>query len=193
MIYYVDFDRTIFNTKSFLEDLYAILSEYHIPKEEFIKKSSELENFNCYKVLNLLKDDYPFSSNLFLDIDRLIDQSRVYLYYDALVFLSNIKKANNKIVLLTKGDFEFQSDKIDNSGIRYLFDQVIITNESKGSLDIDYHGIFIDDKIQELESILKRNPFKVYLIDRENHYQSLDNKKITLIHSLKEIEIKNLE
>lgn len=188
MIYYVDFDRTIFNTKSFLEDLYEILEEYHIPQEVFIKKSSEVEEFNPYKILNLLKDDYSFSSNLFLDIDRLIEKSMVYLYYDALLFLRDVKKKGNKLILLTKGDQEFQNNKIDHTDIREIFDEVIITSEDKGNLDIDYRGIFIDDKKEELESILKRNPYKVYLIDREHHYDKMDD-NINLIHSLKEIDL----
>ena len=189
MIYYVDFDRTIFNTKSFLEDFFEILEEYHIPKKNFIEKSYEVEEFNPYKILNLLKDEYPFTSNLFLDIDRLVEKSMVYLYYDALVFLRDVKKKGNTLILLTKGDEDFQNDKIDNTDIRKIFDKVIITSEDKGNLNIDYHGIFIDDKISEIESILKRNPYKVYLIDREHQYKNIDNKNINLIHSLKEVEI----
>lgn len=188
MIYYIDFDRTIFDTKSFLEDFYEILDEYHIPKEVFKKKSHEVDNFNPYKILNLLKDEYAFTSNLFLDIDRLVEKGMVYLYYDSLVFLRDVKKKGNKLILLTKGDEEFQNSKIDNTGIRKIFDNVIITNEDKGNLDIDYHGIFIDDKKTELESILKRKPFKLYLIDREHQYNNV-NSNINLIHSLKEVDI----
>ena len=189
MIYYVDFDRTLFDTKSFLDELYEILLEYNIPKEEFIKKSNEMEEFNPFMILNLLKDKYSFSSSLFVDIERLIKKSMVFIYYDALVFLRDIKKSNNTLILLTKGDMNFQNNKIDHSGIRNLFDKVIITSEDKGNLDIDYHGIFIDDKKEELERILKRNPYKMYLIDREHQYDNLDNNNINLIHSLKEVEI----
>lgn len=189
MIYYVDFDRTIFDTQSFLEDIYEILEKYHIPKEVFIKKSFEVDEFNPYKILNLLEDDCPFSSNLFVDIDRLVEKSMVYLYYDALVFLRDIKKKGHTLVLLTKGDAEFQNNKIDHTDIRKIFDKVIITSEDKGNLNIDYRGIFIDDKIDEIESILTRNPYKVYLIDREYQYDKVNNEKIILIHSLKEVEL----
>lgn len=189
MIYYVDFDRTIFDTKSFLEELYKILEEYHIPKEVFIKKSYDVEEFNPYKILNLLKDEYQFTSNLFLDIDRLIEKTKAFLYYDALVFVRDVKKKGNKLILLTRGDNDFQNDKIDNTGLRNIFDKVIITNDDKGNLDIDYRGIFIDDKIEELESILKRNPYKVFLIDHEYKYNMVNNKNINLIHSLEEVEI----
>ena len=189
MIYYVDFDRTLFDTKSFLDDFYELLLEYNISKDEFIKKSYEVAEFNPYKILNLLKNNNPFTSNLFLDIDRLVEKSMVYLYYDALVFLRDVKKKGNTLILLTKGDVEFQNSKIDNTGIRKLFDKIIITSEEKGNLDIEYHGIFIDDKIKEIDSILKRNPYKVYLIDREYKYNQIDNKNINLIHSLKEVEI----
>ena len=189
MIYYVDFDRTIFDTKSFLEELYEILEEYHIPKEVFIKKSYDVEEFNPYKILNLLKDEYQFTSNLFLDIDRLIEKAKAFLYYDALVFVRDVKKKGNKLILLTRGDNDFQNDKIDHTGLRNIFDKVIITNDDKGNLDIDYQGIFIDDKIEELESILKRNPYKVFLIDHEHKYDKVNNKNINLIHSLDEVEI----
>ena len=189
MIYYVDFDRTLFDTKSFLEDFYDLLLEYNISKEDFIKKSHEIEDFNPFVILNLMKDKYSFNSNLFVEIDRLIDKSMVYLYYDALLFLRNIKKSNNTLILLTRGDNDFQNDKIDHSGMRKLLDKVIITTEDKGNLDIDYHGIFIDDKISELEIILKRNPYKVYLIDREHRYDNINLKNVNLIHSLKEVEI----
>lgn len=189
MIYYVDFDRTLFDTKSFLDELYEILLEYNIPKEEFIEKSNEVEEFDPFMILNLLKDKYSFSSSLFVDIERLIKKSMVFIYYDALIFLRDIKKSDNTLILLTRGDMNFQNNKIDHSGIRNLFDKVIITSEDKGNLDIDYSGIFIDDKKEELESILKRNPYKVYLIDREHQYDGLSDKKINLVHSLKEVEI----
>ena len=189
MIYYIDFDRTIFNTKLFLEDLCDILEEYHIPKDKFIEKTSETEEFNPFKILRLMKDEYPYNSSLLVDIERLLKSSSVYLYYDALKFLRDLKKNNNQIILLTKGDEDFQNCKIDNCGIRKIFDKVIITHEDKGNLDINYQGIFIDDKKEEIESILKRKPYKVYLIDRDNKDNLINDSNINTIHSLSEIII----
>ncbi len=188
MKYYVDFDRTLFNTKDFLSDLYDIIDEYQIPREIFDKKVLEYDNFNCYKVLSELEKELHFSSSIYVDIDHLLEKTNVYIYYDALVFLSKVKKSGNYLILLTKGDTDFQNHKIDYSNIRKIFDEIIITDDDKGNLDIDYEGIFIDDKLEEIESILKRKPIAVYLIDREHHYEKVEQ-PIHLIHSLNEIEI----
>lgn len=188
MKYYVDFDRTLFNTKEFLNDIYDILEEYQIPKNVFLQKAEEYDNFNCYKILLDLEKEISFDKSIYVEIDHLLEKTSVYVYFDALKFLTKVKKAGHTLIMLTKGDINFQNNKIDYSDIRKIFDKIIITNENKGDLDIDYNGIFIDDKLEEIESILKRKPIAVYLIDREHHYEKVEQ-PIHLIHSLNEIEI----
>ena len=39
---YVDFDRTLFDCDKFLEDFYALVSKYEIPKELFKKSQNQL-------------------------------------------------------------------------------------------------------------------------------------------------------
>ena len=185
---YLDFDRTLFNTKFFLQDLYQILEEHNIPINLFDKiKSENIKNgFNCFKILEKLKKSYAFNNSLYVDLERFLENDSVYLFEDVEEFLQYLKEKKFEIILLTKGDVDFQKLKISNTDIDKYFDNIIITTSHKGDLDIDYNGIFIDDNIEELESIMKNNPRKVIYINRYNNDKIRDSRFLT-INSLKEL------
>ena len=63
---------------------------------------------------------------------------------------------------------------------------IIITNKHKGELDIDYNAIFIDDNLEEIESILKNNPKRVIYINRYSK-EKLKDPRFLSINSLKEL------
>ena len=88
------------------------------------------------------------------------------LFSDALSFLQYLKTIKQKLILLSFGEFSFQSKKINATGIANFFDEIIITPDSKelalekilqqfvGEKDI----WFVNDKIEETKKILERFP-----------------------------------
>ena len=186
---YFDFDRTLFDTRTFLEDIYKILNEYEIPISLFdeIRLKNKDNGFNLFSILESVKSIHPFNTAIYTDLERLLETDRRYLYSDVEDTLKSLKRLNCRLYLLTKGNERFQRAKISNTDIVKYFDDVIITNEHKGNLNIDYNAIFIDDSIEEIESILKNNPKKVIYINRYNKDKIKDNRFLS-IKSLKELQ-----
>ena len=185
---YFDFDRTLFDTEAFLKELYRILKEYNIPIDLFdkIKNEEKEKGFNSFKILEKIKRSYSFSTGLYHDLENFIECDSMYLFNDSVDLLKYLKSKHFELILLTKGDYNFQKVKIDNTNIDEYFDDIIITNKHKGELAIDYNAIFIDDSIEEIDSILKNNPKMVIHIDRYNK-DTVFNKKYLTIHSLSEL------
>lgn len=88
------------------------------------------------------------------------------LFSDAFAFLYFLKNAKQKIVLLSFGEFSFQSKKINAVCIAEFFDEIIITSDSKEAalekilkqFNYEEDVWFVNDKIQETKKILEHFP-----------------------------------
>ena len=86
--------------------------------------------------------------------------------------------------ILSKGDYDFQMNKILSSNIDMYYGDIIITDKHKGELNLDYaNSIFIDDREEELNSIMEKNPKRVILVQRNG----IKNKNIETVSSLIEL------
>ena len=192
---YVDFDRTLFDCDRFLEDFYFLINQYNIPKSIFkeCQNQCKRKGFNPHIILNLVKEKYDFNDNLFYEVDNLIRNTRDYLYGDAISFLEYLKSKKFEIIILTKGNSNYQREKIFNAHLDSYYNKLMVTMKHKGRLDIDYtNSIFIDDNPIEIQSIMDKKPKMIVRINRTNSKYSdisLDI-KIREVKSLKEI-IKN--
>ena len=194
---YVDFDRTLFNCDKFLEDFYTIIAKYNIDKTLFkeCQNQSKRKGFNPYVILGNLEKKYEFNRLLYLDVERLMTNTSDYLYPDAIPFLEYLKDKNYQIIILTKGNSDFQREKIFNAHIDKYFDKLIVTMRHKGLLLLNYFsGIFIDDNPREIESLWLRKPKKIIRIKRpDSKYSNLDFKhNIITINSLQELVDKKI-
>ena len=189
---YVDFDRTLFDCDKFLEDLYTIINKYNISKELFreCQNQCKRKGFNPYNILSILKEKQNFNDNLFHDIDRLIGNTGNYLYSDTVPFLEYLKRNNYEIIIITKGNSDYQREKIFNAHLDSYYNKLIVTMKHKGYLKLDYeNGIFIDDNPIEIQSIMKKNPKMIIRMQRVNSKYSnipLDI-DIKVVNSLNEI------
>lgn len=189
---YVDFDRTLFDCDKYLEDFYAIIGKYNIPKDLFkeCQNQSKKHGFNPYTIFNDLEKKITLDQSIYNDIDKLINNTSNYLYPDAISFLEYLKKNNYQIIILTKGNSDYQREKIFNAHIDKYYDKLIVTMRHKGLLFLRYlQGVFIDDNPREIESLLKRRPKKIIRIKRDNSkYSNIELKqKVITVHSLQEI------
>ena len=188
---YIDFDRTLFDCESFLKDLDNIIKKYEIPKNIFIKCQNQCkkEGFNPYIILDKISEFCEFNSSIYDEIDDLLKQSNKYLYPDAITFLKYLHKSNYQIIILTKGNEDYQKKKISYSNIKDYYDELIVIMKHKGNLDIDYkESVFIDDNPIEIKSILKRKPKQVIRIRRINSkYYNVNVEDILTVTALDEI------
>ena len=168
---YVDFDRTLFDCDKFLGDLYTLINKYNIAKEIFKECQDQCKKvgFNPYIILDLVKEKCDFDDRLYQEIDLFMQDTSKYLYSDAINFLEYLKSLNYEVIILSKGNADYQKEKIINAHIDLLYSDLIITCNHKGDLDLDYQeSIFIDDNPKEILSIMNQKPKKIIRVQRDN-------------------------
>lgn len=191
---YVDFDRTLFDTDKFLEDLDNVLMNFNIDVNTFLEyvKKDEENGFNPGNVLKIMEKEYSINKDIYKEIEDLIKKSEQYVYSDVYSFMRSVKEKNYKIFILTKGNNEYQLSKIRNTSLFNYLDGVLVTLKLKGELDLNYKdSIFIDDNPKELESIIKRKPQRIIRIERKNaKYNMIKlNKNLEIVSDLTNIKI----
>ena len=168
---YVDFDRTLFDCDRFLGDIYALMNKYNITKEMFVECQNQCieKGFNPYLILDLVKEKYNFDNKLYQDLDLFMEDTSNYLYSDASTFLNYLKLLKYEVIILSKGNIDYQKKKIMNSHIDLLYSDLIITRNHKGDLGLDYiNSIFIDDNPKEILSIMNQKPKKIIRLQRDD-------------------------
>lgn len=174
MTYYIDFDNTLFDTVSFYNDLMNIMIKYGIDEERIQEYNRYNQNlFNPLKLINYNIEKYHINKEILNDVDNHFKNAYKYIYRDVINFLLKVKNSGSKLVLLTYGDYDYQDRKITSSCIKEYFDEVIITNQEKHSLDLDYkNGVFVDDNVDVINGLLQKSPYKIIRIKRLNNYHS---------------------
>ena len=203
--FYVDFDRTIFNTDELYLMVKKLREEYGINEniwQEYVKIYKEKHNglYNMYNILYEVCLYENFNFNILNKLDSLItEQSNKLVYNDVSRFLNKIKILNLQINMLTFGDSKFQSKKVSNTNISRKFDKIIYTSVNKFQKDdeVDYkNGIFFDDNPKDVEGLYERNPLKVFRIRRDGvKYSDIDLKysDIEEVKSLDDIDLEDLD
>ncbi len=124
IIYIFDFDHTLFNAKSFREDLGILISnDKHVLSEDI---------WNYFNTKNKKT------------IDFVINNSKNYLFKN---ISKNLKKIKSKKILLTFGNIEFQKVKIHSTGLQKFFDNIILVDENKITFLKDFYEKNKDKKI----------------------------------------------
>lgn len=167
---FIDFDRTLYDTDSFLSDLQKVCFVYGIDKELFLDEVNKIYKglFNCYKLLDNIYLRKEFNKELYNEFRKVLSNGSKYIFNDVISSLKILKKNNYKIILITYGDESFQKEKIIGSNILEYIDDLIISQERKYKLDLDYkNSIFLDDNPIELKGLLN-NKAKVIRINRKD-------------------------
>lgn len=170
-----DFDDTLFDSTKLKKDIFNVLKDFNI-KEEHIQET--YISARC---------DYTFENHIEIiskyhkDIDTkeiLTNLNKVDFSKYILPDVENILEELNKkhtLILVTFGEKNFQTNKLQKSGIAKYFESkhIHITQNNKidviKNLTITDEVYFINDKITENESIQKEFPhFKYFLVSKEN-------------------------
>ena len=204
MNYYIDFDSTIYNTRSLVTRMInslvdTIYSKKNLDKQSLLQEIQSLfnnGNKHIYEVAKELSNTYNVESNLLItNLNNVISNGSDLVFEDSIPFLLRLKNQNNNIFLLTYSnkDIEYQTLKILGSGLCKYFDAVYITSKPKYELDIDYsNGIFIDDNPEDLQGLYLKNAKRIIRMRREqNSYskQDISNIDIEEYNNLEQIDL----
>ena len=110
MTIYLDFDRTLFDTEKFIQDLEKLIIENNVDIKLFndYKANYKKEGFNPEFILKEMEKDYSFNHDVYQKIDELLQLSYQYIYSDVVIFLNKCHDNNYPVCLLTKGNHDFQ-------------------------------------------------------------------------------------
>ena len=174
MNYYIDFDSTLYDTTALVKEMIQSISDslkgsyYNVSKQE-IKKI-----FDTY-IKN--KQTIP-NHTLIQKLDSILENGKQFVYDDTIPFLEILRKQGHRLSMLTysKYSLQFQSSKINGSGLSDYFDALFITATRKYELDINYsNGIFLDDNPSDLLGLYSKKPIEVIRIRRNGNKYSIDD------------------
>ena len=177
---YIDFDCILFDTDKFYFEFLKICNKYGISKEEIQilidKLFSKNSLFNLEKIVKELTKQYNLNKTFFDECMSLFDND--FVYNDVIPNLEKLYK-KYELILLTYGDFDYQSKKIKSSNLKKYFNKIIITSSIKSEIEnICYdEGVFIDNNPKEIERFINKSAKKVIRVRRpSDKYSKIDTK-----------------
>lgn len=172
---YIDFDGTLFNSNKLYHEFINLFTKQNIEEENIknfinrIYKNSK--NFDI--IAKKLIDKYNLNSNILKDLEKLYSKDLVFK--DVIPFLEKYHQKYD-LILLTLGTKKYQLKKINISNLSKYFKDIIITNNDKSKLNIDYtKGIFIDNNPLELKKFYNSKASNLIRIKRNiDKYSKID-------------------
>jgi FMN phosphatase YigB (HAD superfamily) len=185
MKYIFDFDDVLFeNTAKFKPYIYSALESYGIPQEtaeSYYRKVRENE-FSMQTFISDLLAQHKIKANVDKIYKDIMRNCLSFVNRDLRQLIGRLGRDN--CFLVTTGDTKFQNDKIDNSGIRMLFEEVYVVPDSKKEVVEEIYKrrrrkgekvIFVDDKKHHLEDIdPKKCPDLITVLYDENGFARLN-------------------
>lgn len=163
----LDFDYTLFDTAKFKKALANSLYSLGVGSKLFLKFYHQAVHKHngqyCYSTkihIKLLKNILPQLSFKEAEkkLNSVVKNSKIFLYPQTNDFLSQLKKNNFRLILVTRGDKYFQGRKLRYSGIKKFFYRIIISPDIKISSIVDLvknfdEVFFVSDYADELKQI----------------------------------------
>lgn len=145
MIVGIDFDRVLFDTDRFNEELKEATELHHVEAEVY----DENGNYSPEKHAEAAGAD---TENIYEFVEQ---NARKYVYPD----VEELEQLNHEIWIVTRGEEKFQEAKIEGAGISNLAEKVVIVEEGDKAVGVDF---LIDDRVEELE----KADIPGYVLDR---------------------------
>lgn len=158
MILGIDFDRVLFDTDRFNEDLKEATELHHVEAEVY----DENGNYSPEKHAEAAGAD---TENIYEFVEQ---NARKYIYPD----VKELAKLEHEIWIVTRGEKKFQEAKIQAAGIENLAEKIVVVEDGSKDVGVDF---LIDDRMEELENA----DLPGYVLDRS---------KETLKDAVEEVE-----
>ncbi|MES2223390.1 MAG: HAD family hydrolase [Patescibacteria group bacterium] len=173
-----DFDHTLFDTRTFKQEVDSIIDNHGAPQDIAVKAEKEFRNKN--------HNNYDFKGhiehikNLGIDIPDSIhdhfDALDLEKYHKGKVLkvVTELQNKGYRTILLTKGTDGFQDKKITGAGFKELFGKdIIVCSHSKEevlkTLNLDEKNTyFFNDDTLEMERIYTNFPSATFIVCRRS-------------------------
>jgi FMN phosphatase YigB (HAD superfamily) len=175
----LDFDHTLFDTEEFKQALQDRLAMFGVTIDQFNSNyrivKEQLGHYDYQEHLRLLAQEEELDENdLLLSFNEIIGTANEFLFADTIEFLESLKAiSKTELYLLTFGQDKFQQAKVEASGIKPYFKEVVDTIDSKLKFfekNKEFQkAIFIDNRGKTIDLIKTKYPSVVSIwIKREN-------------------------
>ncbi|OGH71488.1 MAG: hypothetical protein A2921_01140 [Candidatus Magasanikbacteria bacterium RIFCSPLOWO2_01_FULL_43_20b] len=165
---FLDLDYTIFDTRKFGDDIWAIFSSRGISRidyeetyrESLCTVSKEEFDYNFQEHVDFLRArGCKLGQEVVRELNNLVNND--YLFPDSMDFIKFLKEVSEKVILLTAGDFKFQEEKIKHCGMAELFDEIVILKGHKNEylrpfVEKNYKILFVNDSWRENIALRKK-------------------------------------
>lgn len=192
---FIDFDDTLIDRTRFMRDFYMMFDGV---SSESLKET--YDRFRAHQAFDLkafateveLMHGIP-EQKIVSTLQALQGRTHAYCFKESRAFLQELKRRGHKIFLVTFAeDTTWQMGKIDGSGLRDLFDEICITQQSKHEALKAFSPIeqfcFIDDSGREVENVQKAFPYaKCFLKLHDNGKSDGFADRLTSFRSFNEI------
>ncbi len=174
MMYFIDFDDTIFNTGKFAKDFKNIFAKYNISEIEFNESyvpcregnhNKAFKDYDLEKQLIDIESRHGKMPILRKELNSFVKSSSKYIFDDFYEFVKKVPK--NNIFLVSYGSSSFQKLKIENSSVlNYVHDYVLTKTNKADCIDKIFSRnkqgerrlTFIDDRPDQLEKVQRKYP-----------------------------------
>lgn len=184
---FVDFDNTIFDTRhQFLEEFFGVFEKYGVSQNVFDNtlphfSKTALQTGECYSPQEHIKiikkiTGKNIDEKVFLrEMAMFLEDLEECIFADFYAFAHHYEKKD--LIILSYGNHDFQKQKIDGSGVRQFFADIIITQGDKAKEIKKYmynfpseEAVLIDDKLGYFVSIkeLSVNTKTIHILRGDN-------------------------
>jgi len=171
MIFFFDFDHTLFDTARLRRDIERIFLKGGVKRASFHDSYQELTHCGGYgpdahaELLAAEWRDVSARESAMSEVAGLMDDARVYVFEGAAELLQALKQRGHRLIILTLGNGNWQRAKIASSGLADLFDQTEIVSGPgrKASRLVEITSeretvTIIDDNPGELKAVMAVRP-----------------------------------
>lgn len=171
-MFIIDFDDTLFDTHAFKIARQKVLKNLGVSDEIYKKSYHEAYNnslgkntYNNQRHAAVL-EMYGFDKRVVVALNELNTFAKDLLFPDAINLLEYLKKSNQKLILLSLGEADFQKMKIESVSIAEYFDEVYTVDDTKEHIiekilknyPANEEVWLINDKIEETKKIIQYHP-----------------------------------
>lgn len=171
-MFIIDFDGILFDTYQFAQDRMKVLAGFGIDKELYQKTYHEARNgisgfvsYSDKRHAQILGIEGFDEEKIYKALSAITANAKKYVFDDAFIFLENLKKRDEELILLSLGDSMFQEEKIKNTSVHDFFERVFMVDDTKAHILKELFGTitekkvwFINDKVKETRDLIKEFP-----------------------------------
>ncbi|MCX6809825.1 MAG: hypothetical protein NTZ65_03715 [Candidatus Berkelbacteria bacterium] len=188
---FVDLDDTLLDTAAMKRDIFQKVVDMGVSEDVVRAKYEDARKEHGGDYLKPFAESFAIygvdSEHLYLDLQQIATESGEYLLENRLLWLDQFQDSKHELILLTYGNPDVQERKVQGSHLENIFEGKVVyvkgdkVAEIRNMIEPGEKFIFVDDKREIIDSIIKEYPEQVEVWqagekekDPEAYYSPLD-------------------